>query len=253
MSNNSTFEYLDVNVLKTEDYNRKLEDTQQHAKHIAVEFDATQLGTIEVSLRDGFYHIVDGQNRVLACRIVGHNIVGCKVHHGLTKEQEARLFYILNSKRFALKAAEKLNGLKVAKDEETMRLYGVVGMNNFRLSTSCGPNQITAVGALLRVVRQYGLPILDGALRTISAAWGGDQESLKGDMIEGMSVLTAIYGEDFKRKRAIEKLSQVKPGEVFKLANQDPMGGMKKFRMARALLFFYNHSAKFKLDASRIK
>ena len=249
----STFEYLNVNILKTEKYNRDLKNTQRHAKLLAVNFDESKLGTVEVSLRDGFYHIVDGQNRVLACRLVGHKTVGCKVHHGLTYEQEAALFHDLNKKRFALKAAESLNGLREAKDEDIMRLYAIVGINGFKIATQCGQNNITAVSKLQNVVKRYGLEVLDRALYIIAKSWNGDQQSLKGDMIEGLSVLIATFGTELNKNRAISKYSSVSPKEIMQIADIDPKGGMKKFRVARALLYVYNKALKQKLNDSEIK
>jgi len=249
----STFEFLNVNILKTAKYNRDLKDTQRHAKLLAANFDPNKLGTIEVSLRDGFYNIVDGQNRVLACRLVGHEMVGCKVHHGLTYEQEALLFHDLNKKRFMLKAAESLKGLREGKDPEITRLYAIVGVNGFQIATQCGQNSISAVGALQKVVKRYGMETLDKALDIISKSWNGDQQSLKGDMIEGLSVLIDTYGTDFKKKRAIDRFSTVLPKEIFQIAEIDPRGGMKKLRMARAMLFVYNKALKTKLNDSEIK
>ena len=249
----TSVEMLNVNELKTEGYNRDLKDTQRHAKEIAVKFNPLYLGIIEVSYRDGVYHIVDGQNRVLACRLVNHETVSCKVHYGLTYEQEAMLFYSLNSDRFSLKSAEKLNGLKEAKDEDTLRLYAIVGINGFQISASCGENKITAVSALQKTVKRYGLDTLDNALKIIAKSWNGDQQSLKGDIIQGMSILIASFGNDFKKARAIDKFSRVDPKDIIRMADTDPMGGMKKFRVARSLLYVYNKALKTKLSVDKIK
>ena len=244
---------LQVNMLKTASYNRKLTDTHKHAKRIASNFNPQFLGTIEVSCRDGNYYIIDGQNRVLACRLRNLEMVDCKVHYGLTYEEEANLFYILNTDRFALKSAEKLNGLKEAKDPDILRLYAIVGINGFQISTSCGENKITAVAALQQTAKKYGLEVLDDALDIIRKSWGGDQQSLKGDIIQGMSMIVSSFGKDLKKARAIDKFSAIDPREVIRLADADPMGGMKKFKVARALLYYYNKMAKQKLDASKIK
>ena len=250
---NIAYKSLPVNILKTDTYNRDLKSTQQHAKKIAINFNPRILGTIEVSCRDGSYHVIDGQNRVLASRLVGHEFIDCKVHYGLTYEQEANLFGKLNTDRFALKSAEKLNGLKEAKDPNILRLYAIVGINGFQISASCGENKITAVAALQQTAKRYGLEVLDDALDIIRKSWGGDQQSLKGDIIQGMSMIVSSFGKDLKKARAIDKFSAIDPREVIRLANADPMGGMKKFKVARALLYYYNKMAKQKLDASKIK
>jgi hypothetical protein len=60
--------------------------------------------------------IIDGQNRTLAAKFRGIDSLMCQVFHGLTYEEEARLFVEYNRNRLPLKTVDLVNGLKEAKD-----------------------------------------------------------------------------------------------------------------------------------------
>ena len=80
-------------------------------KEIADNFNPLYLDEIIVSYRDGKYWVVDGQNRIIAFRLMNgdsHCLVKCKVYSNLTYEEEAEMFYSRNKIRGQLKFKEKI-------------------------------------------------------------------------------------------------------------------------------------------------
>lgn len=61
-------------------------------KDIAENYDPTLVKFLEVSYRDGLFHVIDGQNRLAASKIVGVESLPCIIYEGLTEEEEARRF-----------------------------------------------------------------------------------------------------------------------------------------------------------------
>lgn len=76
--------------------------------------DINYLTPIEVSLRNGKYNIVNGQHRVAAIRrIMGgkDKLVNCLVYTGMTYEQEAAMYFLLDKTTGHLKLANAIKAL----------------------------------------------------------------------------------------------------------------------------------------------
>jgi len=79
-----------------------------HINRMAKDFDADAFGAIIVSRRpSGDMVIIDGQQRVAAARIAGVDSVPAMVYPVATREEEARLFDAINSKRKQPTAVER--------------------------------------------------------------------------------------------------------------------------------------------------
>ena len=69
---------------------------------------------IIVSLRNDVYYVIDGQNRISALRKMsnGKNVdVPCFIYTGLTYEQEAEMYYMLDKTTGHLKLANSIRAL----------------------------------------------------------------------------------------------------------------------------------------------
>lgn len=80
---------LECMVVDVDKYQRK---HGVKVKDIAENFDRRQVGFLEVSLRDGLFHIIDGQNRFLAGKLINLETLPCIIYTDLTVEDEALMF-----------------------------------------------------------------------------------------------------------------------------------------------------------------
>lgn len=137
-------------------------------------FSMSKVGILVTSLReDGFYYVLDGQNRAELMRKVGlapETQVRCEVFVGLTKKEEAAIFLARNDKQ----NVDKIDKHGVATTEEdpaTMALNASLGSVGLRIGKhpSEDSTQTSAVSTLHKL-REAGT--LDNALLVTTQAWG---------------------------------------------------------------------------------
>lgn len=237
---NSTYERIPVADLKIERYNRTIRIAD--AQRIAAFFNESLLGTVAVSYRDGNYTIIDGQHRVMACRLIKKPDIMCQVFRGLTYEEEARLFVELNKgkNRRPLEAYYYVRGLYEAGDPLVRQIYKLVEELGLEMSVQKGDNKIVCASTVHRIADKQGIVSLKETLTVIVSAWGGSQESLKGFIIEGVAHMFKVYDKEIDNARLIEKLRTVMPERILAKADVDPNGGPKKTKVARQILSYYN-------------
>lgn len=237
---NITYERIPVRELKIERYNRTIR--MNDAKKIAAYFDESMLGLIIVGRRDGNYTIIDGQHRVMACRLVRKHDVMCQVFNDLTYEEEAKLFVELNSSRNrrSLAAYDMVKGLYESGDKDAIDLYRIIESVGFKVAEQKGDNRIVCMSTVYRIIKKYGSSNLLDTLLAIKEAWGGTQESLKGYIIEGLSYLIKSYEQEIDISRIPDKLKLVWPEKILAKADADPNAGQKRTKVARQMLVLYN-------------
>src|SRR5699024_415301 len=69
---------------------------ESHVKDIVKNFNPEAAGIITVSHRDGKYYVPDGQHRVEVYKRMGIKYIYAEVHEGLTQEEEAEMYILLN-------------------------------------------------------------------------------------------------------------------------------------------------------------
>ena len=242
---NYTIEYINIDMLKTAEYNRPVDSS--HVRHIVGEFDPNRVREVIVNLRKDNYYIIDGQHTVVACKVMGWTRIRCRVFKGLTYTEEAELFVFYNKDPKKLLAFDVVNGLYHAKDDATMAMYECVEAEGMKVGRQWSTNTITAVAALRNIFTRYGIAVLRESLHVIKAVWNGEKDSLQGDLIEGMALLLYTCNTDIDRSRLISKLRTTPVVTIFRAADSDPSGGMKKARIARALLRQYNNQKRDKV------
>lgn len=183
-----------TNIMVDERAQRSLDE--KRAERLSESFDWTAFGNIHVSLRhDGSMYVVDGQHRVQAARMAGFNgstMIPAVVHRGLSIEQEAHLFRVLNA-GVAPKPIDKfLIGLTAGYEEEC-EINKIVESLGVHIRATTADNCTQAVTALRKVYR-YSPDCLREAITVLLDAWGGSRDSLHGDLIVGVGSLLHQYG-----------------------------------------------------------
>lgn len=184
-------------------------DRRRVAKMVA-DYDAEAVGVLTVSRRtNGSYHIVDGQHRHAAARLaLGESAeLACRVFTGLSTEDEARLFRLLNNtakpQAIDLFRVRVIEGDPAATDIDRM-----IRNAGWDIKIASDPHAFSAVAAADRVYKADPCA-LEKSITTISKAWGHDEAD--GRVFEGIGLLFARYGEAIELTALAERLS-VFPG-----------------------------------------
>jgi hypothetical protein len=213
----SRYKRLPVEDLIVDDrYQRELDE--KRVTRIAEDFDPDLFGVLDVSVRNGKSAVFDGQHRLAAARLLGHDKVPCLVHD-IDVQREAELFVALQKQRKSVHPVAQIKAERFAGVPEACAIGEIVEANGFKLAAYSGneagqARAISAVGAVRRVYRNGNLGETLQALETL---WGGDYKSTDGKLIEGLSLLLVGYGHRMTDD-VIQKLKDVPPVDILRRA-----------------------------------
>lgn len=179
---------VDPNVQRGLDRNR--------VAKIAEDLELTAIGIITVSHRgNGSHHVIDGQHRVEALRLAGGDSeeVQCRVFEGLSIEEEARMFRLLNN-TVKLHALDKFKVRVVEGEPAAVAIHAILSKHGWRVAGGAGDDAFAAVTAAERIWRR-DRDALDRTIATITRAWGHTSAASNGFIVEGLGLVYARYGE----------------------------------------------------------
>ncbi len=174
---------------------------QGWASQIAKEFDPDHMGVVTVSERaDGRYAVIDGQHRIAAVRQLFDDDtqkIECKVHRGLTTEEEAAMFVGLNNFKRPSGVQLFLKNV-IAGDPEAVEINDIVKRQGFRVNGAATDGNITCVGALQSIYHGFGghkapanPTLLTQTMIVVKNAWGISKDGANGSVVEGVALLIA--------------------------------------------------------------
>lgn len=228
------------------------------SKEIAVNFTPDLMDVIHVSQRDGRYWVFDGQHRMNAIRIKFHDVsypVVCKVYHGLTKEEEAKLFYKFNTSKKKMSAADMLKSQAVYGDEEVTAFLKHTSDAGFIIDPAKRVNcryGIQAVKKAQTLFGRLGPELYDRMLKLLKATWNGEQWSVSQNMLGGMGAFLQAFGDKIDDDKFVSQLKNVTENQIVKEAGRFTDETVP-VAYASALVNYYNKSLRSgKLKRSRL-
>jgi hypothetical protein len=240
-----TPQYLRVSSMTTDPrYERPLNMAQ--VKRIAEEFDPDAVGMIYVSKRaDGTCIIIDGQHRCKALQRMGWDdqLVPCFVYEGMSLEDEARVFRIINEGRRRLSALDLYRARLTERDATALDIHNILQMEGLRPGTGQSGNTIACMSAIQKIYKDSGRDILKDVLHICHNAWGkADNSSMQSSIVTAVALIIAEYGHSLDRKAFILKIATVTPGAWTARARgvREGMGGTIETCMAVAMINLYN-------------
>jgi len=195
---------IPFNQLAKAGYNRGI--NRNHVNGIKRNFHEDMVQPAIVSFRDGKYYIIDHQHQSQAIYELNgsdpNTPIKCKVLTSLTYEQEADLYYRLNTGSKPLKFADKIVGLIESKDPNALEFRSTV--------ESCGyivggnyTNSLRAIKAAWSIFsRDEGKETLTEILSLANACWPNDRNSTTADIISGIDMFLRFHEHDGEYKRA---------------------------------------------------
>jgi hypothetical protein len=233
--------YLLISNLKTSKYQSPINYIR--VKHIVTNFDDEQLQPIDVSYRNGQYYVIDGQHRVEALKQLKVQKIVCQVHCNLTYEQEAKLYYELNSpvNRRTPTTIHRWNALLEAKNPRALEIKQTVERNGFifGLDQSKAANKIIALATLDVIYKNIGIFGLDRVLRLNRDSWPGIFEAVDKRILTGLYHFVKIYNEDFTDKEFIKRLSRTEPKIILREGQGVPSFSASAYTPYAMIIFKY--------------
>lgn len=209
---------------------------QSHANRIARKFDWAKWRKPEVVLgEDGLYHIIDGQHRIEAARILSNGqdaLVRCDVlADELTLAQQAQRFIGSFRDVRPMSATDKFLTAIVAEDQDAIRYMQIItqyGMKPWRRSSDTkGFVSPAAYKELINAFgRELAFELIDLSLNYATTAWGTDFRFIpSSQFVLCYSLRHWRNHPEFNRLRMLEALRRT---------NSDKLS--KEFRNARVAL-----------------
>lgn len=151
--------------------------------------DVTKLGVIDVSYRKGKYWVVDGMARVLLLKEAGGTHVWAVVNQGLTYEEEAKRFVVLDKERRKTTAFQEFYGEYEARDSRVVSIVELCQKYDYdMLSDAPGKNVVRCYNQIRQIAAlPNGLNILDKVFEITRTSWAAFGGTTHGDMFRGLA------------------------------------------------------------------
>jgi len=239
----SNFQYLNAGVLKYAEYQRPVNELK--IDKIIRNFNPNLVNPLKVSYRDGQYWVYDGQHTLESHRkMKGDNnfMMACIVRHGLTYEEEARLFALQNGEATKVGASDKVKAMEEAKDEKTIAFLTATRESGFDIIPGKRVSRNGYIGAVAKAEECYkklGDYEYRHMLTLLKDTWGGEKWSVENTVLAGLCLLMRTYGTDLDDNRFMKKMAEVDEIDLNRTAGKYYDLSMP-FRYAMALATMYN-------------
>ena len=239
----SNFQYLNAGVLKYANYQRPVNELK--IDKIIRNFNPHLVNPLKVSYRDGQYWVYDGQHTLESHRkMKGNNdfMMACIVRHGLTYEEEARLFALQNGEATKVGASDQVKALEEAKDENTIAFLTATRESGFDIIPGKRVSRNGYIGAVAKAKECYkklGDYEYRHMLTLLKNTWGGEKWSVENTILAGLCLLMRTYGTDLDDNRFMKKMAEVDEIDINRTAGKYYDLSMP-FRYAMALASLYN-------------
>lgn len=214
------FMNIPYNQLGKAGYNRGI--NRQHVNRIKKNFHEDMVQPAIVSYRDGKHWIVDHQHQTQAKYELNgcdpNILIYCDVRMGLTYEQEAELYYRLNTGSKPLGFPDLLKGLIESKDETALKFRDIVESCGYVV----GGNTSTSLRALKSAWKIFnddnGEQKLADILSLTKACWPDNINGVDTRMLDGIVLFIRYHADEYDRKRFIDVLSKYDPKDIIRKA-----------------------------------
>lgn len=188
---------------------------------MAKAYDAALVGIVEVSERPGGrYAILDGQHRWALTKDVmfeqeENPHIACRVHSGLSVEEEAALYGRLNTTRKQLTGWDRWKARRGASEPACIAIEEACAKAGWTVSYRSGTRgHLTCTSALEKVYQVGGAPFVTYVLGIITSAWNDDPDGATIAIVGALAGITGAYGDELDRARLVGALAGVVPRQL---------------------------------------
>lgn len=200
-------------------YQRTLNEGR--VRKISNSFCPDVVGLPLVSFRGGKYWCIDAQHRIEALKRMGYKQVWCVLLTDLTYEEECLRFNIINTGRTQLSSNQVFHCRVEEREPTAIALVEMFAKYKYDYNKNFSikdDNVIGAVSKFDRMLKKYGMSMVERVLKVLRKAWLGAKSSLSSNIITGLS--TFFYEHpDADDDVLIEALERISPDELIMSAS----------------------------------
>ena len=247
---------IPFNQLAKAGYNRGIR--RAHVNEIKNGFRDDMVQPAIVSFRDGRYYIVDHQHQSQAIfelnKCDPNTPILCKVLTGLTYEQEADLYYRLNTGSKPLNFNDKMVGRIEAKDPEALAFRDVVESCGYVIGGRAN-NSLRAVSLAWKMFEKDGGNLLMSVLTLTYACWPDNISGADSRIMEGIAEFLRHHQGEYQFDRFVKMLSPIDPLEIVRKSTDfykrtDLKSFTRPYCVYITLLDYYNRGLKYRLTTA---
>lgn len=189
----------------------------------------------KVSFRDGHYYVFDGQHTIVARKHMNGNNdlpILCKVYYGMTEADEALLFAMQTGYSAALTPSARLRANLRGEDKASGEFYEATEDVGFHVGfeRGGGVGRIICINTAFAEFKRVGAEIYKEALTLLLEAWGGDPDSLRAEIIQGIVHFVELYHGEYDRERLIYSLRSYEPKFIYAAGKAEKeLRGVKRY------------------------
>lgn len=206
---------LDVPLAQIRVSTEAQRDLRPHrVTELASHFDPELFGHPVVSMRAGYYYVIDGNHRIAAVKLYlgdgwEKQEITCRVYSDLSEADEAELYLGLNN-QLAQSAFDKFKVGVTAGLPTELAVKHAVERAGLTISRNRGDGNLSAVSTLLRIHARADVATVERTLRLVYQSFG--TPGLTNPVIDGMALICERYNGALSDRAAVERLSAMRGG-----------------------------------------
>lgn len=212
---------LRFDQLKKAGYNRGI--NRAHVNRIKRNFHEDMVQPAIVSFRDGNYYIIDHQHQSQAIYELNNSDpstpIKCIVRTGMTYEEEADLYYRLNTGSKALSFADKLIGQIEAKDAAALDFRDTVEACGYVIGGYSNKSLKALSNAWGIFKKEGGKERLVKILTLTHSCWPDNPDGVSKPILNGIDLFLQHHENDYRIDHFASSLALIDPREVQRKAN----------------------------------
>lgn len=223
-------------------------------QEIAKDFNPDLFGTATVTPvknRVDLYHVIDGQTRIEAVRLLWgeEEKVPCVVLSGKDAREAARVFVGMNGTRVRPQPVEMFHARVKGGFDDEVAVKAILSKLGYQVSVNKEDGNLAAIAAVLSVYKRRGGDMLRLVLGTINETWGSSRDAVHGSIIMGYADLLYRYSDLVDVPRLVARISKsFTPARLIAAArtSRGMFGGGLAENMRKVLVSTYNKGIRTK-------
>ena len=156
----------------------------------------------------------------------------CKVYYGMTETEEALLFAMQTGESAALTPSAKLRANLHGEEKASGEFYEATEDAGFHVGfeRGGGVGRIICINTAFAEFRRVGAELYKEALTILLEARGGDPDSLRAEIIQGIVHFVELYHGEYNRERLIYSLRAYEPKFIYAAGKAEKeLRGVKRY------------------------